>query len=163
MDLRLINSFSRTEKRGSVEEVVSLPPSQAPQGKHGAALSRFLFQALNSYGNKRASLECCNWKCLTSYPVETLIFWGSLAGLVWGLTKHPQRRVWWVVFISSVISCHLWGGAWRQTVKKCMQESREDVLWCGDAGQNVLTVRQMEIHLSLYVCQSAVPTPWPCL
>lgn len=33
--------------------------------------------------------------------------------------------------------------------EKCMQESREDVLWCGDAGQNVLAVRQMEIHLSL--------------
>lgn len=35
-----------------------------------------------------------------------------------------------------------------------MQESRGDALWCGDAEQNVLAVRQMQIHVSLCVSMS---------
>lgn len=33
--------------------------------------------------------------------------------------------------------------------EKVYAGKQRDAFWCGDAGQNVLAVRQMEIHLSL--------------
>lgn len=86
--------------------------------------------------------------------METLIFWGCLAGPVWGLTKQPQRRLWWVVFLRVLSFRAVSGVEHGDRQRKSVCRKAEDVLWCGDAGQKVLAVRQTQTNTSASVCMS---------
>lgn len=169
VDLRLSCSLSRSvwrglKKRGSVKEVASPPPLQAPQGKHGAALSRFCFQALNYSGNKGASPECCHWKHLASLPVAVLISWGSrwtwwafgVGGGGGTAQSKPLRRLWWVVFMRVCVLLPSLGWYTETAGQKARAWKRRRCSLVWRWGRNVLPARVPSGHWLGGVAESAI-------